>query len=304
MTKASKISTIKEVVSKIAAVDGSHPTAIPFLSILRVSQPTSLRQGVLRPSICVVVQGKKKLLFDEEVYSYGAGSYVVSVIDLPSAGQILDVNAKNPYFGLVLNLDVQEVASIVVEAGIDLNAEGAQGVGAFVGSLSPELLSCFVKMVKLLKSEKDAIFLAPALRREIIYRLLTSADGRKFFKNIVTNHQDAGIGRAIVWLKNNFDQELKIKDLARVASMSISSLHHKFKDVTTMGPLQFQKQLRLQEARRLMLAGSHDVGSAAFEVGYESASQFSREYRRLFGEAPALDVKQLRLRQGIEAVQN
>jgi AraC-like DNA-binding protein len=226
------------------------------------------------------------------------------VIDLPTAGQILDVNPKSPYYGLVLQLDIQEVAAIVVEAGIDVTGKDAQGVGAAVGTLDGELLDCVERLLKLLDSSEDAKFFAANIRREIIYRILKSPYGKHFFKNIVTNYQDVGVGRAISWLKRNYNQELVIAELAREANMSVSSLHHKFKSVTTMGPLQYQKQLRLQEARRLMLAGSHDVGSAAFEVGYESPSQFSREYRRLFGESPAQDIKVLRQKQGFEAVQN
>jgi hypothetical protein len=176
-----KVTALKETVSKLSTAEGSNPTTIPFLSFLKSSNPTSLRQGVLRPSVCLVVQGQKRIQIGDEVFKYGAGDFVVSVVDLPTTGQIIGANPKNPYLGIVLQIDVQEVASIVLEAGLNLNTEGALGVGAAVGTMDDELLDCMNRMLKLLRSPQESKFFAANLRREIIYRLLTSPQGKNFF---------------------------------------------------------------------------------------------------------------------------
>lgn len=175
-------------------------------------------------------------------------------------------------------------------------ADDAQPVrGAFVGKSDAGLLEALNKLVHLLDAPAaEAAFLAVGLKREIIYRLLTGEYGRQLYQNVVLDQQDRGISKAIAWLKDRFDQPVKVEDLAQATNMSVSSLHHRFKAVTTMGPMQYQKQLRLQAARTLLLNGDIDAGTAAYKVGYESQSQFSREYRRLFGAPPMQDVKKLR----------
>jgi AraC-like DNA-binding protein len=279
-----------------AAADGTTQTPIPFLSIIKSSKPTPVRQGVLTPSFCVVVQGTKKFYLGREIVRYGAGNYLAALIDMPSAGQIVGATKAEPYLGIRMDLTQEETASVAMDAKLNMSMRpGAKrGAGAFVGKTDPDVLQALVRLLELLDTPRDVAFLAPSIKREIIYRLLVGADGHFFFRNTVSDSQTLALGRSIKWLKENFDRDLVIEELARSSNMSVSSLRHKFKVVTTMAPLQYQKHLRLQEARRLLLGGTVDATTAAFKVGYESPSQFSREYRRMFGLPPLKDLKLMR----------
>jgi len=284
-----------DIVQQFVLHDERVQTAVPFLSLLRSSQPTPVTRGVLKPSCCMILQGGKRVHLANEVLDYGPGEYLVVSVDMPAAGHVVNAAPDKPYLLLNIELDPQEIAAIVLEAGIDIN-ESAQPVrGAFVGKADSELQEALYKLVRLLQSPAtQAAFLAVGLKREIIYRLLTGAHGRQLYQNVVLDQQDRGISKAIAWLKDRFDQAIKVEDLAAATNMSVSTLHHRFKAVTTMGPMQYQKQLRLQHARTLLLNGDVDAATAAYKVGYESQSQFSREYRRLFGAPPMQDVKKLR----------
>ena len=285
-----------DIVGRLAPDDQRYETAIPFLSLLRSSRPTAVTRGVLKPSCCVILQGGKRVHLGADVLDYGPGEYLVVSVDLPASGQVLNATPGQPYLLLNIEFDPQEIAAIVAEARIAMD-DGAQPVrGAFVGKSDASLLEALSKLVHLLDAPAaEAAFLAVGLKREIIYRLLTGEYGRQLYQNVVLDQQDRGISKAIAWLKDRFDQPVKVEDLAQATNMSVSSLHHRFKAVTTMGPMQYQKQLRLQAARTLLLNGDIDAGTAAYKVGYESQSQFSREYRRLFGAPPMQDVKKLRL---------
>jgi AraC-like DNA-binding protein len=274
--------------------DDRVATAIPFLALYHSSQPTPVTRGVLKPSCCMILQGRKRVHLPDDVLDYGPGEYLVVSVDMPAAGHVVSATPDQPYLLLNIELDPSEIAAVVMEAKIDI--ESPQPVrGAFVGQSDPELQEALYKLVRLLDAPpQEAAFLAVGVKREIIYRLLTGASGRQLYQNIVLDQQDRGISKAIAWLKDHFDQPVKVEDLAQATNMSVSSLHHRFKAVTTMGPMQYQKQLRLQHARALLLVGEVDASTAAYKVGYESQSQFSREYRRLFGAPPMQDVKKLR----------
>jgi AraC-like DNA-binding protein len=269
-------------------------TAIPFLSLLRSSQPTPLTRGVLKPSCCVILQGHKRVHLAGDILDYGPGEYLAVSVDLPAAGHIVSASEEQPYLLLNIALDPQELAATVREAQIAIDAP--QPVrGAFVGQTDDGLQDALLQLVRLLdKPAPEAAFLAVGLKREILYRLLSGPHGRPLYQNVVLDQQDRGISRAIAWLKERYDQPLRVEDLAHATNMSVSSLHHRFKAVTTMGPMQYQKQLRLQAARNLLLGGDVDATTAAYRVGYESPSQFSREYRRLFGAPPMRDIKNIR----------
>jgi AraC-like DNA-binding protein len=283
-----------DIVQHHALRDGRVATAIPFLSLLHASQPTPVTRGVLKPSCCMILQGSKRLHLAAEVLDYGPGEYLVVSVDLPAAGHVVTASSDQPYLLLNLELDPQELAAVVLEARLSM--ESPEPVrGAFIGRSDAPLQEALYKLVRLLDAPApEAAFLAVGLKREIIYRLLTGANGRQLYQNIVLDQQDRGIGKAIAWLKQHYAEPVKVEDLAQATNMSVSSLHHRFKAVTTMGPMQYQKQLRLQQARNLLLQGDIDASTAAYRVGYESQSQFSREYRRLFGAPPMQDMKKLR----------
>ncbi|KQW90308.1 hypothetical protein ASC94_18640 [Massilia sp. Root418] len=282
-------------VGRLLPHDGRLETAVPFLSLLRASQPTPVTRGVLKPSCCVILQGNKRVHLASEVLDYGPGQYLAVSVDLPASGQVVNATPALPYLLLNIEFEPAEIAAVVAEARIDLN-DGAQPVrGAFVGSTDASLQEALCKLVALLDAPpQEAVFLAVGIKREIIYRLLTGPHGRQLYQNVVLDQQDRGIGKAIAWLKERYNQPVRVEELAQATNMSVSTLHHRFKAVTTMGPMQYQKQLRLQQARALLLNGGTDAATAAYQVGYESQSQFSREYRRLFGAPPMQDVKRLR----------
>lgn len=261
---------------RLATKDGETATAIPFVSLLRADRPSALRRGIIEPSLCLIVQGKKKLMVGRTTHRYGAWSYTASAIDFPTAGEITDA----PYLAVRVKLDVRELAELAAEAP----PARATGPAVFVAAADPAMLGCFLKLVQLV----DEPLLAPPVRRELAYRLLKSPHGALVHRSVKPAH--LGVGRAVDWLRQHFDQPIDVDALARQSRMSVSALRHEFKAATALAPLQFQKQLRLQEARRLLLAGEVDAGTAAFRVGYQSPSQFSREYRRMFGAPPIRDV--------------
>jgi len=275
--------------------DGIIQTAIPFLSLVRHSAQTPLIPSVLTPSFCLVLQGAKEVHCGPDVFKYGAGDYLISVIDLPVFAQVVGATRHSPYIGLRIDLTTKDIASVVAEAQIGMQSQEEKlGIGAGVGKSNAELLDLFIRLLKLLDKPKEVPFLSTLLKREMIFRLLSGEAGRFFFQQVLFDQQAEGVGKAITWIKNHYAQPFTVEELATVNNMSVSGLHHKFKAITTMGPLQYQKRLRLQEARRLLLSGRADVTTAALEVGYESPSQFSREYRRLFGLPPLQDIKAVR----------
>jgi AraC-like DNA-binding protein len=299
-------SLVKMASKASAPADGTTQTIIPFLSIIKSSKPTAVRQGVLTPSFCVVVQGTKKFYLGREIVRYGAGNFLAALIDMPSAGQIVGAAKTEPYLGIRMDVTQEETASVAMDAKLNMSLRPGvkRSAGAFVGKTDPDVLEALVRLLRLLDKPQDAAFLAPSIKREIIYRLLMGVDGQFFFQNTVLDSQTLALGRSIKWLKENFDRDFVIEDLAKSSNMSVSSLRHKFKVVTTMGPLQYQKHLRLQEARRLLLGGTVDATTAALQVGYESPSQFSREYRRLFGLPPLEDLKLIRQGTAISDLQD
>lgn len=279
---------------KYAMIDGQNPTGITYFEVLKASSPSPLRHGILQPSFCVILQGNKKVLIGSDVLEYGPGSYIASLIDIPAAGQILNASAKDPYLGLRIEYTTEEISSVLMEANLDLNHSKVKP-GAFTAKASDNVLETFIKLFELLEKPKDIPYLSQLLKKELIYHLLMSEAGHLFAQNLILSPSNLGLGKAINWIKDNFDQPFTIEELAKESNMSVSSLHHKFKAFASMGPLQYQKQLRLQEARRLLINGEEDdATNVAMRVGYESSSQFSREYRRLFGLPPIQDAKSLR----------
>jgi AraC-like DNA-binding protein len=279
-------------------VDGAHDTAIPRLTLIRASRPEHPAHGVTQPAFCVLAQGSKRVLLNGEAYIYDSGHYLVASQNLPVCGQVIDATPETPYLGLKIEFEAKDIAALALELSQAANAPPCRCErGLFTAPLSPTLLDPVLRLVGLLDTPADIPTLAPLAKREILYRVLSSPEGWRLAQMAMTDSHSQRITQAIKWLQAHFNEPVHIEDLAREAHMSVSSLHSHFKTVTAMSPLQFQKQLRLQEARRIMLSERVDAGIAGHRVGYESQSQFNREYSRFFGAPPARDIKRLREQQ-------
>jgi AraC-like DNA-binding protein len=251
--------------------------------------------AMYEPAFCVLAQGSKRVLLGEEVYVYDSSRYLVVSQNLPVSGQVIDASPEAPYLGLRLGFDVKDIAALALQFKLgEQSAKGQAPRGIFTDELSPTLLDPVLRLVRLLDAPDDVDALAQLISREILYRLLKSPDGWRLAQMALVDSHSQRIAQAIGVLSQRFREALRIEALADEVHMSVSSLHHHFKAVTSMSPLQFQKQLRLQESRRLMIGEDVDAATAGHRVGYESQSQFNREYSRFFGLPPARDVKRLR----------
>ncbi|MEA4925440.1 MAG: AraC family transcriptional regulator [Syntrophomonadaceae bacterium] len=280
--------------NKITTAEGTTQTAIPYLSICRHTYESPLIPSVLSPAFCLILQGEKEFHLAEHIAHYYEGNYLASIIDMPASGKVVGATREFPYIGLRVDFTAEEVAAVVAEAKIELPSRSkTTSTAAFIGKSDIGLLELFERVLSLAHTPQPAHFLSVLMMREMIYRLVSGKYGHLFLQQALYDQQSDGIGKAIGWIKDNFFRPFTTSELAKLSNMSESSLQHKFKAITTMGPLQYQKQLRLQEARRLMLTGSMDVTSAALEVGYISPSQFNREYKRLFGLSPLKDIREI-----------
>jgi AraC-like DNA-binding protein len=269
-------------------------TAIPGLRLSRWVTPTEPTSYTLKSSICLIAQGAKRVLLGEETYVYDATSFLISSVDLPVVANIIEASNQKPYLGLILELDLREISQLIVDSGLPLSRSGQAQKGMAVGHLSLPLLNAFQRLMDLLVENENIKILAPLVKREIFFRLLMTNQGPRLQQIVASGSHSHQISRAIDWLKNNYTRPLRVNELAAYSGMSKSAFHSHFRVMTSMTPLQFQKRLRLNEARRLMLTENLDALTATFEVGYESPSQFSREYSRLFGAPPLRDINNLR----------
>jgi AraC-like DNA-binding protein len=233
-------------------------------------------------------------MLGDESYVYDAHRFLITSVDLPTVVQVIKASREKPYLGLVLRLDQREISQLMVDSNLPPPRPQQSSRGMATGEVTLPLLTAFQRLIDLLDEPKDIPILAPNIQREIFYRLLVGDQGARLRQIAAAGSQSNQIARAIDWLKKNFTQPLRIDDLASQVNMSTSTFHHHFRAVTAMSPLQYQKWLRLNEARRLLLIENQDATSAAFQVGYESPSQFSREYSRLFGAPPLRDITSLR----------
>jgi len=282
-------------VARLTPFDGTHQSALPSLALTRGSVPTMCMPTVYQPCLAIVVQGRKRAVLNDEVFHYDALNYLVVSVTLPGMGQVLEASPEHPYLSLRLNLDLEEIARLVLELR-DLGPSPASADrGLFVARLDEPLLDAVLRMVKLLDTPEDLDVLAPVVRREIYYRVLRGELGSRLVDLAQSEGGNHRVVRAIEWLKQHYSDPLRIEELADAVHLSPSALHHRFKAVTAMSPLQYQKHLRLHEARRLMFADGIECATAGHRVGYESASQFSREYRRLFGAPPRAEIARLRI---------
>ncbi len=285
-----------ELVELIARAIREDGTVEPLkgLHFSRASSPREPLHSVYDPVFCVIAQGSKEIFLSNERYVYDACRYLLVTAELPLAGHVLEASRGRPYLGLRLDLDPTLVGSVMVEAG-DVSPQNQADVRAInVSSLDAGLLDAVVRLVRLLDTPAEAPFLAPLITREIVYRLWKGEQGDRLRYVTALSGYTPHIAKAIERLHQDFDQPLRIDNIARELGMSVSGFHHHFKAVTAMSPLQFQKRLRLQEARRLMLGEGLDAASAAYRVGYHDAAYFNREYKSLFGLPPMRDVGRLR----------
>jgi len=277
-----------------AVLEDGRVEPLPGLTLHRSSLAGQPLHSVSHPSFCVIAQGSKEVHLGERRYQYDPYHYLLATAELPIRGQILEASPQRPYLSLILTLDAALVSSVMIEAGY-VAPHGQSAVPAIdVSSLSASLLGALVRLIRLLDTPEDAPVIAPLITREIVYRLLRGEQGERLQQIAVVDGESHRIARALKRLHEEFDQTLRVESLAEELGMSTSSFYHHFKAVTEMSPLQFQKQLRLQEARRLMLAEDLSASSAGYQVGYSDAAHFSREYKSLFGLPPVRDVAQLR----------
>jgi len=280
---------------------GENPTAIPGLAFYRREQPTPCFHATYEPSLSVFLQGKKRVNLGGTEHMCDGASFLLSSIDVPAVGQIVEASPEVPLLTLFLRLDMPMVREVLSREDLPVSANAAQGHGLAVGETTTGLLDACARLVDLLDAPEDIPFLSPLIQREIFYRILRTPQGKRLRAIATTGDLSHRTARAIAWLRGNYTKQLHIEELAEVARMGVSTLHHHFRALTAMSPLQYQKQLRLQTARQRMLMDGMDATSAAYEVGYESVSQFSREYSRFFGEPPMRDVKALRDGKALES---
>lgn len=297
-----------ETLSELAAVmarhvtrDGFHATPIERVTLVRSSTVTLPMPNVYRPQLCLVVQGRKEVTLGDRVFRYSPGRYGVVTYDLPAIGHVVEATPDKPYLCLYLDFDPVALGNLASRVPPP-PGESSPSVGKMVSDAGAPLLDAALRLLRLLDDPAALPVLGPLAEQEILYRLLAGPDGARMRHITTSQGRVALIGRAIAWIGKHFRERLSIEQLAAEVGMSPSSLHEHFRAVTAMTPLQFQKQLRLQDARSLMLAQDIDVATAAFRVGYESPTQFSREYRRYFGESPARDIARLRASVELAAV--
>ncbi len=274
--------------------DGTQMTSIPSLYFSRYSNETGPNYGVHKPSLCIVVQGMKEVFLSHELFRYGPAEYLVASVNLPITGQVTEASSEVPYLALKLEFTPNEILEVLREFQMGVDKKENAKRGMYVSKIDQSLLDAVTRLARLLDTPKDIKVLAPLIMKEIIYRVLQGEHGGMLKQIAIEGSSTHQISDVIKHIMSNYEKSLKIEELADIANMSVSSLHRHFKEVTAMSPIQYQKQLRLQEARSLLLSESSDAADVSFRVGYESPSQFSREYSRMFGLPPKEDIKLLR----------
>jgi AraC-like DNA-binding protein len=294
MDVALEAEALGKSIARWADKGGLLGTAITALSLARRDAPTEPTSYMYEPSVCVIAQGVKRVLLGDDTYVLDVHHFLITSVDLPTVVQIIQASREQPYLGLILKLDRREMAQMMADSDLPPPRAQPSRRGMATGEVTGPLLSACQRLVDLLAAPKDIPILAPIIQREILYRLLVGDQGTRLRQIASAGSQSHQIARAIEWLKRHYTLPLRIEDLAAHVHMSPSTFHHHFRALTAMSPLQYHKWLRLNEARQLMLTDRLDAATAAFQVGYESPSQFSREYRRVFGAPPLRDITSLR----------
>jgi AraC-like DNA-binding protein len=275
--------------------EGDIRTEIPGLRLYRRSKPSPCVSAAYQPSLVVFAQGQKRINVGKTIHLCDGSNFLLTSVDLPVVSQVVRATKEEPILGLVLHLEMTLVREILSQHEFHFSGDSGDARAMAVGTSSLELLDACIRLIRLLGQPQDIPFLAPLIQREIIFRLLRSPQGKHLRAIATLGEQTHRTAKAVEWLRTNYAKPLRVEELAQMARMGVSTLHHQFRSLTAMSPLQYQKQLRLHVARERMLNQGLDAASAAFEVGYESASQFNREYSRFFGQPPMRDIKSRRL---------
>lgn len=291
---ASTRAQLASLVKRFTDRDGFQSTAIPSLNFIRASNVSEPLHSIYTPSLCIIVQGAKTVILGKENYKYDTNSYLVASVRLPIIGQIIEATPDCPYLCIKLSFNSDQILDIIKESNQFSTEKSDFEKGLIVTNVTSTLLDAVLRLVNLLETPEEIPVLAPLFIREILYRVLQDEHGYILKQFAVIGNHALAISKAINVINNDYAKPLHIDELAKVINMSPSSLHHHFKKVTEMSPLQYQKQIRLQEARRLLLSETLEAADAAYKVGYESPSQFSREYTRMFGLPPISDIKHLK----------
>lgn len=291
---ANQCQELATLVMRHAEGNGIHPTAIDRLSFARSNAMPTANYSVDEPRLVLMVQGEKEVLLGKETYAYCTGQYLIHSVALPMSGRVVKATSDKPCLVLKLSLDLVQLCDLVAQMSFSSAKQENAVRGLWVSNADATLIECVLRLVKLLETPQDIPILAPIVLREFYYRLLMGEQSKAVRQIATSGSNMQRIASAIQLIKAEFTQPIRIEDLARRVKMSTSSFHEHFKQVTSMSPLQYQKQLKLLEARRLMLTEDFDAIAAAYQVGYESPSQFSREYSRMFGAPPMRDIGRLR----------
>jgi len=287
------LAELAEVIARHATPDAPAAQALPLVTLVAATAPTRPFAHVYEPMIALVVQGTKRVGLGDKVLDYGPGRYLIVPVDLPVDSSVVQATPQAPFLGLGFTLRPEAIASLLLEAPL-AQPGGAAPSGIALGEVAADLLDPLLRLVRLLDRPADVPALLSVIEREILWRLLNGPQGDMVRQVGTANSRTTHIGRAVQWIRTHYAEAMRVDALAAIAGMSVTSFHRHFRAVTSMTPVQYQKQIRLQVARSRLLMTADDVASIGFSVGYESPSQFSREYRRLFGRPPGLDASCLR----------
>ncbi|KKA46396.1 MULTISPECIES: AraC family transcriptional regulator [unclassified Salinivibrio] len=287
----------KGLASRIEMLTGDAnrlDTDIQGLCLHRWPHPTDPTSYMLAPSICLIGLGRKQVVVGEDTFLYDASQFLITSIDLPVVSKIIEASKEKPYLGLTMEMDFQMLSQLIMDNPAHIAREQTdKSLGIAVNNVDAPLLDAFNRLLDLVDEPEDSAVLAPLIQREILYRLLKGDQGARLRNMAASGQNGYRISKTIEWLKKHYRESIKVEEMAGRAGLSVSAFHHHFRAMTAMTPLQYQKRMRLSEARRLMLTEHVDASRAAFQVGYESPSQFSREYSRMFGAPPMQDIRNL-----------